>query len=434
MLSFKETRMTLPRRDRRRTPRIDTWMTIAAFGLALLMIAAATQLHAQTYTVLHNFTGGSDGGYPYAGLTLDAAGNLYGTTPEGAIQSGHCYPHGCGTVFKLKHTSSGWLFSPLYLFQGKDDSGSPYGGVTFGRDGTLYGTVSGEGTGSCGAAFNLKPPPAACTSALCSWSLTVIHSFSTHDGCDPFSSVIFDQAGNLYGTTGASAVYELSPSNGGWTETVLHSFSYGDGAFPGYGPLIFDKAGNLYGTTSAGGDMNCEPGLGCGVVYQLTTSGSGWTDTTLYKFQDGSDGAFPNGGVVLDASGNLYGTTTQGGSGYGGTVFELSPFNGYWNFNLLYSLTGGNQNVGGAWGTLVMDAAGNLYGTTANGGAYGEGAVFKLTPSSGGWAYTSLHDFVCSTDGCEPYDAVIFDAKGNMYGTASGGGANNHGVVWEITP
>ena len=247
------------------------------------------------------------------------------------------------------------------------------------------------------------------------------------------SSVIFDKDGNLYGTTGG-AMYELSPSNGGWTETSTFSFGFGNGQFPGYGPLVFDKAGNLYGTTAAGGDMNCEPGLGCGVVYRLTPSGSNWTNTTLYEFHDGSDGAFPNGGVVLDASGNVYGTTTQGGSGYGGTVFELSPFNGYWSFNLLYSLTGGNQNVGGAWGTLVMDATGNLYGTTANGGAHGEGAVFKLTPSNGGWTYTSLHDFVCSTDGCAPYDGVIFDAKGNIYGTASGGGANGHGVVWEITP
>ncbi len=422
------------KQDRRWMPGIDLWMTLAAFLLALLMIVLATQVHAQTFTVLHNFAGGMDGGSPYAGLTLDAAGNLYGTTAEGAIQSGHCYPQGCGGVFKLKRTNSGWLFSPLYLFQGKADSGGPYAGLTFGRDGTLYGAASGEGTGSCGTAFNLKPPPAACTSALCYWSMTVIHSFSGADGCDPFSSVIFDQEGNLYGTTGRGSVYELSPSNGGWSETLLHNFGYGDGAFPGYGPLIFDKAGNLYGTTSAGGDLNCEPGLGCGVVYQLTPSGAGWIDTTLYEFQDGSDGAFPNGGVVLDASGNLYGTTTQGGSGYGGTVFELSAFNGYWNFNLLYSLTGGNQNVGGAWGTLVMDAAGNLYGTTANGGIYGEGAVFKLTPSNGGWTYTSLHDFVYSTDGCTPYDSIIFDGSGNIYGTAAGGGAYDHGTVWEITP
>ncbi len=426
--------MNLPKQGRSRTFGIDLWATIAAFVIALLMIVLATQLHAQTYTVLHNFTDGADGGSPYAALVLDAAGNLYGTAAEGAIQSGHCYPQGCGTVFKLKRTRSGWIFTPLYQFQGKADSGSSYGGLIFGRDGTLYGTASGVGTGSCGTAFNLKPPPAACTSALCSWNMTVIHSFQSTDGCDPFSSLIFDEAGNLYGTTGRGAVYELSPSNGAWTVTILHFFSYGDGAFPGYGPLIFDKAGNLYGTTSAGGDLNCEPGLGCGVVYQLTPSGSYWTDTTLYEFQDGSDGAFPYGGVIFDAAGNLYSTTTEGGSGNGGTVFELTPFNGYWNFNLLYSPTGGNQNVGGAWGTLVMDAAGNLYGTTANGGIYGEGAVFKLTPSNGGWTYTSLHDFVCSTDGCAPYDSVVFDAKGNLYGTAAGGGAYYHGVVWEITP
>jgi uncharacterized repeat protein (TIGR03803 family) len=137
--------------------------------------------------------------------------------------------------------------------------------------------------------------------------------------------------------------------------------------------------------------------------------------------------------VIGDASGNLYGTTTLGGSRVGGTVFELSPYNGYWNFNLLASLTG-NLNVGGSWASLVMDAAGNLYGTTASGGVYGEGAVFKLSPSNGGWTYTSLHDFVCSTDGCGPHGSVLLDANGNIYGTTAGGGAYYHGTVWEITP
>ena len=407
-----------------------------AVAIAFALIAVVPQAaHTQTFTVLHNFTGGLDGGGPYAGLIMDARGNLYGTAAEGAITSGHCYPQGCGSVFELKHSNSGWLFNPLYIFHGKADSGGSYASLTFGRDGTLYGTASGIGTGSCGTVFNLKPPPAACTSTLCFWTVKVIHSFQSPDGCTPFSPVIFDEAGNLYGTADdhPGVVYELTPSNGSWAETVLTTFDYGDGSFPGYGGLVFDKAGNLYGTTSGGGDNQCDPGYGCGVVYQLTPSGSGWTNNTLYEFHDGSDGGFPEGGVIVDGSGNLYGTSTEGGSGTAGTVFELSPYNGYWNFNLLASITG-NPNVGGPWDSLVMDAAGNLYGTTASGGLYGTGAIFKLTPSNGGWTYTSLHDFVCSTDGCEPYDSVIFDPKGNIYGTASAGGTDNHGVVWEITP
>ena len=411
--------------------------TIVLISLTILALAFAIvpTAHAQTFTVLHNFTGGLDGGSPYAGLIMDARGNLYGTAAEGAIRDGHCYPQGCGSVFELKHTSSGWLFDPLYIFHGKADSGGPYASVTFGRDGTLYGTASGIGTGSCGTVFNLKPPPAACISTLCFWTVAVIHSFQSPNGCTPFSPVIFDQAGNLYGTADdhTGVVYELSPSNGSWAETVLTTFDYGDGSFPGYGGLVFDKAGNLYGTTSGGGDNQCEQGYGCGVVYQLTPSGSGWTNNTLYEFHDGSDGGFPEGGVILDASGDLYGTTTGGGSG-AGTVFELSPYNGYWNFNLLYSVTGGNQNVGGPWDSLVMDAAGSLYGTTASGGLYGNGAVFKLTPSNGGWTYTSLHDFYCSTDGCTPYGSVLLDANGNIYGTTAGGGAYYYGTVWEITP
>jgi len=427
--------MTGQEQDRSRTFGIDLWATIAAYALALLMIVLATQLHAQTFTVLHNFTDGLDGGSPYAGLVMDARGNLYGTAAEGAIKNGHCYPQGCGGVFELKHTKSGWLFNPLYIFQGKADSGGPYASLTFGRDGTLYSTASGAGTGACGTVFSLKPPPAACTSTLCFWTVTTIHSFQSPNGCTPYSPVIFNQAGNLYGTADdhTGVVYELSPSNGGWTETVLTTFDYGDGSFPGYGGLVFDKAGNLYGTTSGGGDNQCEQGYGCGVVYQLTPSGSGWTNNTLYEFHDGSDGGFPEGGVILDASGDLYGTTTGGGSG-AGTVFELSPYNGYWNFNLLYSVTGGNQNVGGPWDSLVMDAAGSLYGTTASGGLYGNGAVFKLTPSNGGWTYTSLHDFYCSTDGCTPYGSVLLDANGNIYGTTAGGGAYYYGTVWEITP
>jgi len=422
-------------------------LRVGVEGLVPLFILVATIValpttQAQTFSVLHNFTGGADGRSPLVGLTIDAAGNLYGTASEGGYgRENVCYPVGCGTVFKLRHTNSGWLFTPIYHFQGHSDGAYPYGGVTISRDGSLYGTTDIGGTSLCGTVFNLKPPPAACTAALCQWTKTTIYSFQGDDGCDPSGPLTLDQAGNLYGTTlnengkGYGNVYELSPSYGGWTETVLHAFtlSNGDGIFPGYTGVIFDNAGNLYGMASGGGDLSCAPGYGCGVVFKLTPSGSGWTESGLYSFANGSDGAYPEGGVVFDASGSLYGATTSGGMGGGGTVFKLSSFNGYWNFTLLATLVS-TQQSGGSWSSLVMDKAGNLYGTSRAGGLYDEGTVFKLTPSNGGWTFSIVHSFYCATDGCGPYGSVVFDADGNMYGTTGGGGPSYAGTVWEITP
>lgn len=267
------------------------------------------------------------------------------------------------------------------------------------------------------------------------------------DGATPGSgNVVFDQAGNLYGTTTSGGVqncefgspcgvvYELTPSNGGWTESGLYSFQGGsDGDTPEAG-VIFDQAGNLYDTTAYGG-LAC-PGNGCGTVFRLAPSGPDWTEKVLYTFRDGGDGANPEGGLIFDQSGNLYGTAANGGASDGGTVFELTPSSGNWTLALLYSLVGiGNP---GPFGNLTMDAAGNLYGTTAGDGAYGYGSVFKLTPSNGGWTYTSLHDFCSSgipcSDGAYPYGNVILDENGNLFGTASCSGPQGYGVVFEITP
>jgi uncharacterized repeat protein (TIGR03803 family) len=270
----------------------------------------------------------------------------------------------------------------------------------------------------------------------------VLYSFTGGaDGSEPYyENLIFDQTGNLYGTTagggpaGGGVVFKLTPSGGSWTESVLHSFTGEDGFFPQTG-VIFDSTGNLYGTTAMGG-LN-----GKGNVFQLSPSGSGWVATTVYSFQGGADGYQPAGGVIVDRSGNLYGTTPIGGSGGGGTVFELSPSGGSWTFSLQYSWSGG-------WGpddNLAMDAFGNLYGTTYQDGAYGSGSVFKLTPIGGGWTYTDLHDFnplVIPLEGSGPNGGVTLDASGNLYGTTVYGGSYGGencggigcGVVWEITP
>ena len=391
--------------------------------LFLLITLTAQPVQAQTFQVIHNFAGRPDGGDPIAGLTMDAAGNLYGTTLGGGSL------HGGGSVFKLAHRGSGWVLTPLHDFSGTDNDAHPWAGVTFGPNGRLYGTTMLDD----GAVFNLQPPPNAPASVLDPWTETVIHQFSgdDNDGYNPvYGKLVFDQAGNLYGTTesggafNVGTVYEMTPSNGGWTESVIYSFR--DEANDGQGPqsgVIFDQSGNLYGTT-----YWSNPGWG--TVYELTPSGSGWTEEILYNFQGGNDGASPIGGLLLSPSGNLYGTTPTGGMNGGGTVFELQPSNGAWVYTVLYSFAGS----GGPEASLTMDAGGSFYGTTYYDGAYGWGSVFKLTPSNGGWTYTSLHDFTGGNDGSRPISDVIFDGQGNLYGTASLDGANRQGVVWEITP
>ena len=229
--------------------------------------------------------------------------------------------------------------------------------------------------------------------------------------------------------------FQLTPSGGGWTEIVLYTFQGGsDGAYP-VGAVILDRSGNLYGTAAGGGDLACDAPYGCGAVFQLTPSGSGWTKNVIYTFHGGHDGNGTNAGLILDRSGSLYGSTGVGGSGGCGTVFMLTPSHGSWTFNTLYSFTGTN----GPAATLLMDAAGNLYGTTVADGAYGHGNVFKLMRESGGWTYTSLYDFTGGSDGGNPESSVLFDVSGNLFGTTTFGGVGctpypGCGVVWEISP
>jgi len=195
------------------------------------------------------------------------------------------------------------------------------------------------------------------------------------------------------------------------------------------GGVVFDSSGNLYGE-SAGAYGN-----GYGAIYQLSPSGSDWTEQIIYTFTANDDGFAPAGGLIVDSSGNLYGTTASGGHYYhgGGTVFQLTPrSDGGWTFTTLYRLSG-ERNCGPK-DRLFMDASGNLYGTTYCDGDEAIGSVFKLTPSDGNWTYTSLHDFTGGSDGLYPRSGVILDAKGDLYGTASGGGTYNYGLVWQITP
>lgn len=411
-----------------------------------ILTVAIESLDAQTLTVLHAFTGHGDGWQPYAGLTTDAAGNLYGTTYTGGYTGGACSGGGCGLVFKLQRGGSGWILSVLHAFQAGADGALPRARVILGPDGGLYGTTESGGNQycpsdsnipGCGIVFRLQPGATVCEAVNCPWTETILHTFGGADGMLPSAEVAFDQLGNLYGTTfnggladcsaGCGTIYEISPSNGGWAETVLYAFSGGnDGAYPQSG-LIFDSSGNLYGTASAGGNQSCQiPYPGCGTAFELSPSGPGWTLSVLYDFQ-GSDGAFPRYGLTIDSLGNLYGATAQGGATGGGNIFELTPSAGNWTFRDLYDFT----SAGGPdQGSLAMDTTGSLYGTTLG----PNGTVFELSPSGDVWTYSALHNFTSGEDGSTPYGNVIFDRNGNLYGTASRGGQYFDGVVWEITP
>ncbi len=415
-------------------------MVVVLTGMLVLGMIGAPAACAQTYTVLHAFTGGADGGAPYGGLTMDAAGNLYGTT-FGAFQ--RC-GNQCGTVFKMKNTGQGWVLTPLYKFTGGVDGANPYAGVVFGPDGALYGTTEFGGVScrsddfnesGCGNVFRLAPPPKTCYSTHCPWGETLLYSFTGDftDGAFPTGQVAFDQAGNIYGTTisggdfaecpiaagWCGALFKLTHSNGGWTETVPHIFTGGpDGANPIAG-LTPDTAGNCYGVAADGG------GSSNGTIFELTPSG----ENTLYTLS--SNASDPEGDLIFDPAGNIYGTTAGGANG-GAAVFEMTLSDG-WNFTRLYNL-GGSLDEDGPRSGVIRDGAGNLYGTAVDLGSNGVGLVFKLTPSDGGWTYTVLHEFATGEGGDFPIGGRVLDAQGNLYGTAEGGGAYGWGVVWEITP
>jgi uncharacterized repeat protein (TIGR03803 family) len=376
-------------------------------------------MHAQTFTVLHAFTGtGGEGAQPSTGVTIQ--GNaLYGTT------SNHC-----GTVYQLTNTGSNWIFSTIAALS---NNCTPGARVVFGPDGHLYGTsVFGGPTGG-GTAFKLTPQSGPCRDVRCLWTINDIHDFDSNtEGYEPGSGdLIWDPQGNLYGTTALGGafdwgtVYELTPSGNGYTASILYSFSNDiDGGFPNAG-LVLDNQGNLFGTTVQGGANND------GTIFELSyVVGVGWTQNVLYTFQNASDGALPFAGLIFDSAGNLYGATVNGGSGGGGTVFELSPSGDTWTFNLLYSFSGHNC---GPYANLAFGPDSALYGVTHCDGTLKHGNVFKLANTQNGWQYTSLHDFTLGNDGALPTSNVTFDTQGNLYGTAASGGLGN-GVVWMIKP
>jgi uncharacterized repeat protein (TIGR03803 family) len=385
--------------------------------------------------------GSTDGTNPAANVTLDSAGNLYGTALYGG-------PGGYGIVFQLTPKSNGtWTETILYAFQGaaSKDGADPTGGVTFDSEGNLYGTTTYGGstkspcpTNGCGTIFKLNHDARG-------WTENILYEF--HDGSDgeyPSTDLVIDTAGNLYGTIPAAInvgnLFELSPASGTWNLTVLHVFAgvQNDGYEPN--AVTIDAAGNLFGTTYLGGANSF------GVVFEMTPGSGGWQYSVLYTFANTGDGGNPLTGVTVDGSGNIYGTTWYGATGSkNGAVFELSQSaGGGWTESVLYSFAGGTD--GSFPGGSPLFVGGNLYGNTKYGGPANAGTIYELAPASGGgWSESVAYSFP-ATDGSYPFGDLVADSSGNLYGTTSGGGFNecfaygdptedvNCGAVFELTP
>jgi uncharacterized repeat protein (TIGR03803 family) len=391
------------------------------FVIALSLVSAT----ATTTEVILSFEE-EEGEYADTDLETDSAGNIYGTTVLGGEFGG-------GTVFQLSPKPNGWEHDVLYSFTGGVDGGEPYKGVTIDRRGSLYGTAvtggSGSCEGGCGVVYKL-------TKSNGTWDQTVIYAFTGgDDGSGPGARVTVDRSGNVYGMTptggtyGVGTIYKLHPHAGSYTFQVIHTFTGGnDGATGSAGRMLL-KHRRLYGAATAGGMY------GSGVVFELTPTAVGeWDFRTLYSFHGQPDGSFPYGALLRVGSGKIYGTTYYGGKNGIGSVYELSPRPvGEWDGRVIYSFQPGNDG-NSPISNLVRDAAGNLYGTTSEGGL-GSGTIFKLSPIGGGqWTESVVHPFAGPPDGGFSYNGMVVDRFGNFYGATVHGGTDDDGCVYKFTP
>jgi uncharacterized repeat protein (TIGR03803 family) len=409
------------------------------FAAMIFIIFSASNLCLAQEQTLYGFGIAPDGNYPAVSLVLDRSGNLYGTTSQGGTS-------GVGTVFELAQSNGVWSETILYNFCQQSncaDGSAPYGKLVLDSKGNLYGTAYFGGTYGCGVAFRLTK------NAMGTWNETIVHNFGNGlDGASPSAGMTFDKSGNLYGTTsfggaagsncfgGCGTVFKLTPTGDGqWTEAVLYNFcsqpSCSDGNSPSAG-VVFDNAGNLYGTTEYGGTLEVD-----GVVFELSPSGTGWTQQVLHTFAGGFDGDTPHGGVVVHG-GNLYGTTEFGGkNGNNGTVYEVRHLrNGTWVEHVLHSFCAQFECSDGSspLSEVTFDHSGNLYGTTFAGGTPQEGLVFKLSFSGGHAMESVVYSFTGATDGFNPHAGLVADRNGNLYGVTFQGGTGGYGTAFEITP
>jgi uncharacterized repeat protein (TIGR03803 family) len=411
-------------------PTIGSRLIRATMASLLLLLTAimiqpapahgqSNPMPAYSENLLFSFADGVDGASPAGGLRRDSANNLYGTTTSGGDFNCGEGNAGCGTVFKVDPSGN---LTVLHTFAGSTDGAWPVAGLVFDpAQQYLYGTTSSGGNVSgcnglgCGLVFKTDT----------NGNESVLHTFAggTSDGAHPSADLIVGSNDNVYGTTafgganGDGIVFKIDSSG---SETVLHSFSGGktDGAGP-WGAVILDKAGNLYGTTTEGGTYDQ------GVVFKVSTSGN---ETILHSFRGGSnDGCYPSGNLVLDASNNLYGTAQWCGAHGNGVVWKVAK-NGV--ETLLHSFNGSADGQS-PYGGVIIDPQRNLYGGAQFGGAKGWGTIFEVSSSG---KTTVLHTFGTGNDGQDPEGGLIRDQQGNLYGTTSlGGSSGGYGTVFKLT-
>ncbi len=409
-----------------RRPNILLWTLLA------LTVVFVSSLSAQTLNTLYVFTGGGDGANPMGQLVADKSGNLYGIARNGGMIANGC-PEGCGTVFELSPSSSGYTFQVIYSFTNANGDGmNPWGGLAIDSNGNLFGATTWGGnsnitvcgSGQCGTVFELSHGSSG-------WTEKIIYDFQggTTDGALPFTNVAIDKVGNLFGTAewggtgtqgcygnGCGVVWELSPTaSGQWKEKVIHNFLGRSNGMTPQG-LTLTSSGDIYGATNYGGNAQR------GTVYKLSKSKFGWTGNVIYRLSSNPLlGYLPQGPVGVDSAGNVLVTTMQPGA----TVFELSPTSTGWQEQ---TITTFSQNAPTPLDGIFMDSHGNIYGSTAT-------TLFQLSTTSGNYGLSTLATFQGTDFPADPSGAVLIDSQGNLFGTADFGlGTAKNGAVWELTP
>jgi uncharacterized repeat protein (TIGR03803 family) len=405
----------------------NKFLAVFAFILSLAAMAAAS-----TETVLWNFSDANgDGEFPWSNaLISDSAGNLYGTTSSGGIGF-------AGMVFELSPDGNG-SYSETILHDfgppGSGDGSSPYGSLLRDAAGNLYGTTQGGGKNSTGTIYKLSPKSGG------GWTEKILYTFSASgvtDGASPSAGLIFGKNRTLYGTTtyggayGLGTVFQISETNGVVSEKVIHSFgAAGDGEYV-YDPVVMGPDGNLYGTTSVGNP-------GAGAVYKLALENGNWKETILYMFtgKNGDGSGMYYVGLIGDNAGNIYGTTAFGGVNGNGTVWELvySSKTKTYTESILYSFSATGSDGQYPYGGLTMDSSGHLFGTTEDGGNINQGVMFELTKSGSTWTESVVHSFDGGSDGEEPSANLMLGSNGQFYGMARYGGTTNVGIVYSVAP
>jgi uncharacterized repeat protein (TIGR03803 family) len=404
-------------------------LSLALHLVTLIGLMTATAF-GQDFQVLHSFASGNDASAPVGQLTIGQNGRLYGTAVEGGSTTA-CNGYGCGAVFELAQQNGNWHEAVLANFSSDNSAMAPYGPLVLDSAGNIYGVGANPGVignqSYSGQLFELALNDG-------SYTTSTIHYFlgGSNDAGTPNPGLVEDSQGNFYGSSGNGGeqnnngvVFRFSPNaDGTWTETLIYSFGGDSNVVIPYGTMAIDSQGNLYGTTIVGG------AYGLGSVYKLSLINGTWSVQDLYDFPPTIQGP-SYGGIALDSKGNLYVVSQYGGSYGVGSIFKLTPTVDYWKYSLIHSFTGSTDG-GYPGGSIAIDNAGNIYGTTLRGGLFGSGTVYKFAPEQKGWKETVIHNFPATEPLWNP-QGVIRNVQGNLYGITSYGGKYSFGTAYEIT-